>query len=132
MRNKAHDPILHFLKIRQGLGHAQYQSVHTHRVHRHGGAGHNKTAPTGHRQGHADGVAATQHQRGGGRSHGGQQLGNGQPCLHIAAHGVENNQQALYIVAFLNGHQLRDYVLVLGGLILTGQNIVALDLADHR
>lgn len=73
-----------------------------------------------------------QHQRGGGRSHGGQQLGNGQTCLHIAAHGVENNQQALYIVAFLNGHQLRDYMLVLGGLILTGQNIVALDLADHR
>ena len=50
--------------------------------------------------------------------------------LHIPAHGVEQDQQALDGGVFLHGHQLGDDVLILGGLLSLGRFHMALHLPD--
>ena len=75
-------------------------------------------------------MSAAQHQRNGGGLHTTEQLGNGKARLHIAAHGIENDQQAADALVLFDGDQLGNDVLVLGGLVLRGQDIVSLDLPD--
>ena len=76
-------------------------------------------------------MSPAQHQRDGGGLHTAQQLGNGQACLHIAADGIQDDQQPPDALVLLDGDQLRDDMLVLGGLVLRGQDIVPLDLANN-
>ena len=78
----------------------------------------------------ANGVPAPQHQRNGGLFHAGDELGDGQTGLHIAAGGVQKDEQAVDVVAFLDGGQHGQHVLVLGGLGLAGQHLVSLDVTD--
>ena len=129
-RHKADDAFLHLFKVAHGLGHAQHHAGMPHRVHRHGGGGHDKAAPGRHRQRDADGVPAAQHQRGAGLGQAGDQLRQRQAGLHIAAHRVQDHQQGLDLGVLLNVHQLGDDVLVLGGLLVVGGKAVALDGAD--
>ena len=75
-------------------------------------------------------MSAAQHQRNGGGLHTAEQLGDGKARLHIAAHGIENDQQAADALVLFDGDQLGNDVLVLGGLVLRGQDIVSLDLPD--
>jgi len=82
------------------------------------------------RQRHPDGVPAPQHQGDRGLVHAGDQLGQGQPGLHIAPHRVEHQQQAVDFRTFLDGGQLGHQMLVLCGLGLAGQGHMALDLPD--
>ena len=96
--DEADDALLHPLEVVKSLGRADDQAGQPHRVYRHGGGGGDKGPPGRHRQGHADGVAAPQHQGGSWLRHGGDQLRDGQPCLHVSPGVV---QQALYICIFI-------------------------------
>ena len=51
--------------------------------------------------------------------------------LDVAAHGIEQDQKALDLVALLNGGKLGAYVFVFGGLIFRGQYVVPLNLARY-
>ena len=128
--HKAGDPLLHLLEPAHGLGHPQDHPRMAHRVDGHGGGGHDEAAPGADRQRDADGVPAPQHQRGAGLGDAGDQLGQGQPGLHIAPHRVQQDQQPLDGGVLLDGHQLGDDVLILGGLLALGGLHVPLDLAD--
>ena len=96
----------------------------------HGGSGNDEAAPGADGQGDADGMAAPQHQGGGGLGQAGDQLGQGQPGLHIPAHRVQQHQQALDGGILLDCHQLGDHMLVLGGFLALGRFHMAFDLAD--
>ena len=54
------------------------------------------------------------------------------PPPSTTAHGVEQDQQALDGGVLLHGHQLRDDVLILGGLLALGRFHMALHLPDDR
>ena len=75
-------------------------------------------------------MSAAQHQRHGRLFHAGNQLGNGKPRLDISTDGVENNHQPFDGRVLFDGDQLRNDVLILGGLVLRRQDIVTLDLTD--
>ena len=129
-RHKAGDALLHLVEPVHGLGHAQDHPGVPHRVHRHGGGGHDEAALCAHGQRDADGVPAAQHQRGAGFGHAGDQLCQRKPGLHIPAHGVQQYQQALDPGVLLHGGQLGDHMLILGGLLPLRRFRVPLDLAD--
>ena len=129
-RHKIHDALLHLFKVPQRLGHPQHHAGVPHRMHRHGGGGHDKAPPGGHRQRDADGVSPAQHQRGGGLAHPRDQLRQRQPGLHIAAHRIENDQQTFDFRVFLDVYQLRNDMLVFGGLLVVRRKGVPLDGAD--
>jgi hypothetical protein len=75
-------------------------------------------------------MSAAQHQRHGRLFHAGNQLGNGKSRLDISTDGVENNHQPFDGRVLFDGDQLRNDVLILGGLVLRRQDIVTLDLTD--
>ena len=102
-----------------------------HRVDGHGGCGHDEAPPGADGQRDADGVSAAQHHGGAGLGDAGDQLRQRQPGFHIAAHGVQDDQQALHRRVLLHGHQLRDDMLILGGLLPLGRFHMALDLPHH-
>ena len=128
--DKPNDALLHPVKVGQRLRHAQHQAVHPHRVDGHGGRRRDERLPRAAGQRHADRVSAAQHQRDGRLFHPGNQLRDGQPRLHVSADGVQDNHQPLDGGVLLDGDQLGDDVLILGGLVLRGQDVVPLDLPD--
>ena len=75
-------------------------------------------------------MAAAQHHRRTGLGDAGDELRQRKPRLHIPAHGVEQDQQALDGGVLLHGHQLGDDVLILGGLLALGRFHMALHLPD--
>ena len=77
-------------------------------------------------------MAAAQHHRRTGLGDAGDELRQRKPRLHIPAHGVEQDQQALDGGVLLYGHQLGDDVLILGGLLALGCFHMALHLPDDR
>ena len=131
-RHKADDALLHLLKIAQGLGHPQHHAGVAHRMHRHGGGGHNKAFAGRNRQRDADGMPAAQHQRCAGLADAGDQLRQSEPGFHIAAHGIQDDQQPLNGGVLLNIHQLGDHMLILGAFLVIRSQAVALNGADHR
>ena len=52
-------------------------------------------------------------------------------AISSAAHGVQDDQQALHRRVLLHGHQLRDDMLILGGLLPLRRFHMALDLPHH-
>ena len=94
----------------------------------HGGGGGDEGPLGRHRQGHADGVTASQNQRSHRLGHGGDELGDGQPRLDIAAHGVEHDQKTVDVLCLLHSGQLGQDVLILGGLGVVLEDLVSLDL----
>ena len=80
----------------------------------------------------ADGVAAAQHHRRTGLGDAGDELRQRKPRLHIPAHGVEQDQQALDGGVLLHGHQLGDDVLIFCRLLRIRRKGVPLDRADDR
>ena len=100
-------------------------------MHRHGGSGRDKALLGRNGQGHPDGVTTSQHQGNGGLFHAGDQLGNGQPGLHIPSHCVEQDQQPVDLIAFFDGRQLRHHMLIFGGLILGRQDHMPLHLPHN-
>ena len=124
------DALLDLFKINGSLRHTQHQPVGAHRVYRHGGGGNNKRDIGAHCQGNADGVTAAHHQGDGGRVHSGDHFCNGESSLHIAAHGVEQDEQSLDLPILLNGDQRRENVFILGGLGVLRQDVVSLYLSD--
>ena len=99
--NKLDDTLLDAFKVIKGLGYCDNQPVHSHRMDSHGRGIGNKGAFGRHRQRHADGVTSPQHQRDGGLFHRGDELGNGKPCLHVTAHGIEEKEQTAHEVILL-------------------------------
>ena len=61
-----------------------------------------------------------------------QQLRDGKPGLDIAAHRIEEQQQAVNVLALLYRRQQRDHMLIFRGLDRLRQDLVSLDLADDR
>ena len=86
--HKTDDALLHLLKIPQSLRHAQYHAGVAHRMHCHGGSGHNKAAPGRYCQRDTDGMPAAQYQRSAGFVDPGNQLGQGKPGFNIAAYRI--------------------------------------------
>ena len=128
--HKSHDPLLEPLKVVVGLGGGDDGAAHADGMDGHGGAGYGEAPPGRHREGHADGVAAPQNNGDRGLGHACDQLRDGKACLHVAAYGVQQKQDAVHILALLQlGEQGQD-MLVLGGLGVVGGGGVALDLAD--
>ena len=52
--------------------------------------------------------------------------------LHVAAHGVKQYQDAVNVLAVLNGGKLRQDMLVLGGLRIASQIVMPLHFSDNR
>ena len=75
-------------------------------------------------------MAATQHQRDGWLFHPGDHLRNGKSRLDISAYGVQQQQQPIHIVTFLDACQQRQYMLIFCGLYRIRSNLVAFHLAD--
>ena len=75
-------------------------------------------------------MTAAHHQGDGGRVHSGDHFCNGESSLHIAAHGVEQDEQSLDLPILLNGDQRRENVFILGGLGVLRQDVVSLHLSD--
>ena len=113
-----------------GLGRADDRAADAHRMNGHGGRGHDHGLLRAHRQRNADGMPAAQYQRHRGLFHPGNQLRNGKSCFNIAAHGIEQNQEAVDLRALLNGRDLGDHVLIFRGFRGFRQNLMALDLPD--
>lgn len=116
--NKADYPLLHLLKIREGLRHAEDKAVHPHGVDCHGRRRGYKRVVGGYGKGHAYRVTAAEHKRNGRGAHTCHQLSYCKPGLDIAADGVEYQYKPVHLVALLNCHELRDNVLIFGGFIL--------------
>ena len=87
------------------------------------------TALRRNRQRHADGVSAAQHQRHRGQAHPRYQLRDGQPCLDVAAHRVQKQQQAVHVVRLLQRRQQRQDVLIFGAFRVVGQHHMPLHLS---
>ena len=100
-------------------------------MHGHGGGGHDEAAPGAHCQRDADGVPAAQHQRCTGLGHAGDQLCQRKARFHVPAHRVQKHQQPFHAGVLLHSHQLRDHMLVLGGLLSLRRFRMAFDLTDH-
>ena len=130
-RNKLNNAILNALKIVKGLGHADHQPIQPHRMDGHGGGRRNKGALGRHGQRHPDGMAASQHQRDRRLGHRGNQLRDSQPRLHVAAAVIQQNQQAVHLVALLHHGQQGKDVLILGALAGGGQQLVPLNLPHN-
>ncbi len=128
--DKGNDPVLEALEIAVGLGGGDDGAAHADGVDGHGGGGHGEAPPGGYRQGHADGVAASQDDGDGGLGHPGDELRDGEARLHVPAHGVEQEEDPRHLAGFLQLGQEGKDVLVLGGFRAGGGGHVALDLAD--
>ena len=63
--------------------------------------------------------------------HAGDQLRDGKARLHVTAHGIQQEEDAVPLVALLQLGQQGQHMLVLGGLGTAGGGVVALDLADN-
>ena len=74
-------------------------------------------------------MAASQYQGHRGLTHAGNQLGDGQPRLDVAPHGVEQDEQAVHLVALLHGGEQGQHMLILSGLRPLGRLLMSLDLA---
>ena len=118
-RDEAEDPFLDPGKIGIGLRDADHHAAQPHRVDGQGGGGHDEGPGCSHRQWDSDGVSAAQHQTGGGLSHPGDELGQSQPGLYIAAHSVEQDEKPLDLFRFLYGGQ-QGY----GGIGMNGGNYI--------
>ena len=68
----------------------------------------------GNRQGHADGMAAPQHQAGRGLSHSGNQLRDAQTGLDVPAYGVQQKQDSVDLLILLQAGQQGHDMLVFG------------------
>ena len=77
-------------------------------------------------------MPAAQHQRCAGLADAGDQLRQSEPGFHIAAHGIQDDQQPLNGGVLLNIHQLGDHMLILGAFLVIRSQAVALNGADHR
>ena len=77
-------------------------------------------------------MSAAQHQCGGGFVKRGNQLGKRQSRFHIPAHGIEDHQYPAHLPGFLGGHQLRNEMLIAGGLFTLAQEVMPLYLSDDR
>ena len=128
--HEADDALLHAYHIVEGLLDAHHHAGKADGMDGHGGSRRDEAAPGRHGDGHADGMTAAQHQGDCGLAHGGDDLGDGQPGFHVAAHRVQDHDQSLDLRALLHGHQLRDDVLIFGGFILRGHDQMAFHLAD--
>ena len=78
----------------------------------------------------ADGMASSQDDGDRRLCHAGDQLRDGKARLHVAAHGIQQEEDAVHLVALLQLGQQGQHMLVLGGLGTAGGGVVALDLAD--
>ena len=77
-------------------------------------------------------MPAAQHERHGWLPHPGDQLRNGKSRLDVAAHGVEQEQQAVDVLALLDRGQQRQHMLVFCCFDRLGLCLMALDLPDDR
>ena len=75
-------------------------------------------------------MPAAQNQRGRGLGHPCDHLRQRQPCLHVASHGVQQDQHAVHIIGFLQRSQKRQQMLVFCGLGIFRCVGVPLDLPD--
>ena len=128
--DEGHDPILKPLEVVVGLGGGDDRAAHADRVDGHGGAGDGKAPSGSHCQRHADGMASSQDDGDRRLCHAGDQLRDGKARLHVAAHGIQQEEDAVHLVALLQLGQQGQHMLVLGGLGTAGGGVVALDLAD--
>ena len=128
--DEGHDPVLEPLEVAVGLGGGDDGAAHADGVDGHGGGGHGEAPPCGHRQGHADGVAAPQDDGDGGLGHAGDELRDGKARLHVSAHGVEEEEDPRDFAGLLQLGEEGEDVLVLGGFGPVVGGHVALNLAD--
>ena len=77
-------------------------------------------------------MPAAEHERYGRLGHARDQLRDRKAGFHIAADRVEQHQHTVDLLGLLDRGDLRDQMLVFGGLVLRGQLHMALDLADDR
>ena len=75
-------------------------------------------------------MAAPQHDGDRGLRHAGDELRDGKARLHVAAHGVQQEEDAVHLVALLQLGKQGQHVLIFRGLGAAGGGVVALDLAD--
>ena len=127
--HKLGDPMLHPLEILKRLRYPQEQPVHPHRMDGHGSRGHDERPPRRYGQRHPDGMAASQHHGYCGFRHTGHQFCQGQAGFHIPADGVEQDEQSFDFRILFDGYQPGDHMLVLGCLVLAGQDVVPFNLA---
>ena len=120
--DEGHDPILKPLEVVVGLGGGDDRAAHADRVDGHGGAGDGKAPSGSHCQRHADGMASSQDDGDRRLCHAGDQLRDGKARLHVAAHGIQQEEDAVHMMGklllrFLNctmmGMKLENYLLTL-------------------
>ena len=128
--HECEDALLHIVEIPKGLGRADDGTADADGMDGHGGRGDDEGPLARHRQGHPNGVASPPHESHRGLLHGGDQLSQSQPRLHVPAHGVEDHQKAVKLVILLHRDQKGDQLLVFGGLLSLGEDVMPLDLAD--
>ena len=131
-RDKIRDLLLNALKIVIGRRCADHDAAHAHGVDHHAGRRDDHALLSRNGQRDADGVPAAQHERHGGLPHPGDQLRNGKSRLDVAAHGVEQEQQAVDVLALLDRGQQRQHMLVFCCFDRLGLCLMALDLPDDR
>ena len=131
-RDKIRDLLLNALKIVIGRRCADHDAAHAHGVDHHAGRRDDHALLSRNGQRDADGVPAAQHERHGGLPHPGDQLRNGKSRLDVAAHGVEQEQQAVDVLTLLNRGQQRQHMLVFCCFDRLGLCLMALDLPDDR
>ena len=129
-RHKGGDARLHPREVVVGLRRPDHDPRDAHRMDRHAGRGRNEAAARRDRERDPDGVAPAQHQRSRGLSHPGDHLRNGKARLHIAAGGIEQDEQGCDLRRFLNGRDGGQQVLILCGLHIVRQDLMPLDLPD--
>ena len=77
-------------------------------------------------------MSPAEHQRNRRLAHAGDELGDRQSRLDVAAHGVQQEQQTVDLLAFLYRRQQRQHVLVFCCFHGFRLNLMSLDLSDHR
>ena len=77
-------------------------------------------------------MTAAEHEGNGRFFHGGDKLGYSETRLNVAAHRVENNEQTANRVVLLDRDKLGDDMLVFGGFLPVGGEIMALYLTYDR
>ncbi|CDB31257.1 unknown [Firmicutes bacterium CAG:137] len=130
--DKVHNLLLNPVEVPEGLRRAHHQPSHSHRVNGHAGRRRDEGPFGRHRQRDADGVSAPQDQGDGGLFHACNELGNGKPGLNVAADGVQEEQEAVNLVALLNSRQKRQDMLIFGGFGGLWQGLMPLNLTNDR
>ena len=128
--NEPCDSVLYELEVIEGLGHADHHAAHADRVYHHGPCGHNEGIVRAHGDWDADGMAASQHQGDSGLAQRGNHLRDGKARLHVPAHGVQQHQNPLYVLAVLDCREAWQNMLIFRGLGIIGKVFMPLNFSD--